>query len=102
MACTRTVFLLRVQADSKAAAPPAAFRYTLPDEGFSGKVELTFFDSFSKGVACNLDSPGYKAVKHAFTEQYGTFQPLAITGSLPCIRELQDNGFDVQMMGFGK
>ncbi len=33
----------------------------------------------------------------AFTDVYGSCQPFAITGSLPCIRELQDEGYDVQV-----
>jgi hypothetical protein len=33
-------------------------RYELPDEGFKGRLELKFFDGISKGVACNLESPG--------------------------------------------
>jgi hypothetical protein len=33
-------------------------RYELPDEDFKGRLELKFFDGISKGVACNLDSPG--------------------------------------------
>ncbi len=33
---------------------------------------------------------------------YGECKPYAITGSLPCIKELQDEGYDVQTLGFGK
>ena len=33
-------------------------RYELPDEGFKGRLELKFLDGVSRGVACNLDSPG--------------------------------------------
>ncbi len=38
----------------------------------------------------------------AFEEVYGAAKPYSITGSLPCIRELQEAGYDVQTMGFGK
>ena len=38
----------------------------------------------------------------AFRSVYGSCKPFAITGSLPCIRELQEAGYDVQTMGFGK
>lgn len=41
----------------------ATCRYTLPDEGLTGRIELTFFDSYSKGVACDLESPGFKAMQ---------------------------------------
>jgi acetylornithine deacetylase len=33
----------------------------------------------------------------AFTDVTGSCKPLAITGSLPCIRELQEAGYDVQV-----
>ncbi|KXZ44557.1 hypothetical protein GPECTOR_65g175 [Gonium pectorale] len=77
-------------------------KYCLPDEGLRGRLELTFFDSHSKGIACNLDSEGFHAMTAAFTRVYGSCKPYAITGSLPCIRELQEAGYDVQCIGFGK
>lgn len=47
-----------------------------------------------------LPSPaGYHAMTAAFSEVYGFCKPYAITGSLPCIKELQDEGYDVQTMG---
>lgn len=45
---------------------------------------------------------GFKALVDAFTEVLGDCKPYSITGSLPCIRDLQDAGFDVQTLGFGK
>lgn len=42
-----------------------------------------------KGVACDLDSPGFHALCRATEEVVGHVQPYSITGSLPCIRELQ-------------
>lgn len=77
-------------------------KYELPDEGLRGKVTLKFFDMVGKGVACNLDSPGFHAMHQAFEEVTGSCQPYSITGSLPCIRDLQEAGFDVQTLGFGK
>jgi hypothetical protein len=46
--------------------------------------------------------PGFKKLVAAFTEVTGSCTPYSITGSLPCIADLQDDGFDVQTMGFGK
>ncbi len=46
---------------SAAAAPllrPNRRRFSLPDEGLRGRLELTFFDSHSRGIACDLDSKG--------------------------------------------
>ena len=145
--------------------PPLSCRFSLPDEDLRGKLELTFFDSFAKGVACDLGSegvgvvgggwwrcvgggtvycivpvvpkcttpasvwnecnpsapnlpraplppsllpqPGYHAMVAAFAKVYGFCKPYAITGSLPCIRELQVGpvayrglGFRVSSLGF--
>lgn len=77
-------------------------RYELPDEALKGRLELKFFDNIGKGVACDLESKGFKALVEAFTEVTGDCKPYSITGSLPCIRDLQENGFDVQTLGFGK
>lgn len=46
--------------------------------------------------------PGFKALCEAFTAVTGDCKPYSITGSLPCIRDLQEAGFDVQTLGFGK
>eukprot|EP00882_Tetradesmus_deserticola_P002404 GHRQ01002563.1.p1 GENE.GHRQ01002563.1~~GHRQ01002563.1.p1 ORF type:complete len:440 (+),score=207.27 GHRQ01002563.1:231-1550(+) len=77
-------------------------RYELPDEDLKGRLELKIFDNVGKGVACNLESKGFKALVEAFTDVLGDCKPYSITGSLPCIRDLQEAGFDVQTMGFGK
>jgi len=82
------------------------------------------------GVACNLESRGFKALCKATEEIVGHVEPYSITGSLPLIRELQvwkslmyrftflalspwtkakailkllqDEGFDVQTAGYGE
>lgn len=76
-------------------------KYTLPLEGLKGKVELMFEEVAMKGVACDLNSPGFHALCKATEEVVGHVKPYSITGSLPCIRELQEEGFDVQTMGYG-
>ncbi|KAH7387048.1 hypothetical protein KP509_16G002200 [Ceratopteris richardii] len=55
----------------------------------------------TSGVACNLDSPGFHALSEATKKVFGYVEPYSITGSLPLIRELQDEGFDVQTVGYG-
>ena len=32
---------------------------------------------------------------------FGEVQPYSITGSLPLVRSLQDNDYDVQLVGYG-
>jgi acetylornithine deacetylase len=66
-----------------------------------GKLELVFSSDGENGVACNLESPGFKALKSATEAIVGTVAPYGIGGSLPLIRELQEKGFDVQIAGYG-
>ncbi|CAB4279219.1 unnamed protein product [Prunus armeniaca] len=59
------------------------------------------FDETSSGVACDLNSRGFHVLCKATEEVVGHVKPYSITGSLPLIRELQDEGFDVQTSGYG-
>lgn len=77
-------------------------KYTLPEEGLSGKLELKFLGAGASGVACNLESPGFDALVRAFQTVKGECKPFSITGSLPCVRELQEEGYDLQIIGFGQ
>jgi acetylornithine deacetylase len=76
-------------------------KFVLAEEGLRGKVTLTWGEGTSRGLACDLSSPGYAAMRDAFVTVTGACDPMAITGTLPCIRDLQDAGFDVQTCGFG-
>eukprot|EP00850_Spirogloea_muscicola_P019162 SM000185S04021 [mRNA] locus=s185:68942:73006:+ [translate_table: standard] len=76
-------------------------RYDLPDEDLRGRVSIEFEEVQMSGVACRLDSPGFKALCAATEAVVGHVAPYSITGSLPLIRELQDAGFDVQTVGYG-
>ncbi|GLU05423.1 hypothetical protein SLE2022_225250 [Rubroshorea leprosula] len=75
-------------------------KFVLPDENLRGSLTLTFNEPMS-GVACNLDSRGFHVLCKATEEVVGHVKPYSITGSLPLIRELQDEGFDVQTSGYG-
>jgi acetylornithine deacetylase len=44
---------------------------------------------------------GYKALVGATESLLGEAKPYSIGGSLPLIRELQEDGFDVQIAGYG-
>lgn len=76
-------------------------KYVLPDENLRGRIAISFDDSPTSGVACNLDSRGFHVLCKATEEVVGHVKPYSITGSLPLIRELQDEGFDVQTAGYG-
>ncbi|PIN09411.1 Metalloexopeptidase [Handroanthus impetiginosus] len=75
-------------------------KYVLPDENLRGRISISF-DEANSGVACNLDSRGFHVLCKATEEVVGHVKPYSITGSLPLIRELQDEGFDVQTSGYG-
>lgn len=75
-------------------------KYTLPEENLRGRITMSFNEA-SSGVACNLESRGFKVLCKATEEAVGHVKPYSITGTLPLIRELQDEGFDVQTAGYG-
>ncbi|KAL6178555.1 hypothetical protein ACLB2K_050073 [Fragaria x ananassa] len=75
-------------------------KYVLPDENLRGRLTISF-DEASSGVACDLESRGFHVLCKATEEVVGHVKPYSITGTLPLIRELQDEGFDVQTSGYG-
>lgn len=84
-----------------------ASKYRLPageesKEELVGKVTITWGDHEMSGVACSLTSPGFAALRDSIKEVRGSATPFAITGSLPCVAELKEAGFDLQITGFGK
>eukprot|EP01036_Dinobryon_divergens_P028360 gene28360-37292_t len=76
-------------------------KYQLPDGGVKGSIELKWVVEGENGVACKLDSRGYEALIGATKSVLGDAKPYAIGGSLPLIRSLQEQGFDVQISGYG-
>ncbi|CAB9527070.1 Acetylornithine deacetylase [Seminavis robusta] len=87
-------------------------KYTLEGDDIdikSGKLELKWADTLEgavrqmEGIACDLKSLGLQALIDATTEVKGEpAKPYAITGSLPLVRQMQREGFDVQITGFGE
>ncbi|KAL0738092.1 hypothetical protein Bca4012_014302 [Brassica carinata] len=75
-------------------------KYVLPEENLRGRLTFSF-DEASAGVACNLDSRGFHVLCKATEEVVGHVKPYSITGTLPLIRDLKDEGFDVQTSGYG-
>ncbi|KAD4385070.1 hypothetical protein E3N88_25238 [Mikania micrantha] len=75
-------------------------KYILPDENLTGRIEITY-DETTSGVACNIESRGFHVLCQATKDAVGHVKPYSITGTLPLIRELQEEGFDVQTAGYG-
>lgn len=76
------------------------FAYELAD-GKRGKISFSWQGAPMSGVAVDLESPGLSALSEATLEIQGTCVPYSLTGSLPLIAELKEEGFDLQMCGFG-
>src|SRR3989338_4470134 len=72
------------------------------EEGLKGTVTVKFPYAPFEGIACNMETPGYKAILEAIKQVKGTAKPFSVTGSLPIVKTLQDAGFDLQLVGFGK
>jgi len=77
-------------------------KYTLPAENLTGKLEFTFDKHYFEGIACSLESVGFKSLEGAITTVLGQAKPFSISGSLPLVRDLQRAGFDLTLIGFGK
>lgn len=76
-------------------------KYVLPDGGARGSLELKWVVAGENGVACKLDSKGHQALLESTKCVLGDVKPYSIGGSLPLIRSLQEDGFDVQISGYG-
>merc|ERR1712130_455002 len=77
-----------------------------PNELRRGKVELKWqgdMDTFKMyaGIAVNLDSDGHKALIQSVRETYASVKPFSVNGSLPLVKMMQKQGFDIQLCGFG-
>lgn len=76
-------------------------KYDLPDLGFRGKLNLEWGAHELGGIACKLDSPAFKAICKAVDSVKGEAKPYSICGSLPLVGDMQAEGFDIQLIGFG-
>ena len=76
-------------------------KYVLDSGNEKVAVKLSFIFPGENGIACNIDSDGFKALKTATQNVLGKVVPYSIGGSLPLIRDLQEQGFDVMIAGYG-
>ncbi|MCY1017828.1 M20/M25/M40 family metallo-hydrolase [Pyxidicoccus sp. MSG2] len=78
------------------------FPRTRTAAGKRGSLAFRFQGNGTEGIACRLDSPGLQALKDAIQHVRGVAPtPFSLTGSLPLVRDLQRQGCDVQITGFG-
>lgn len=78
-----------------------ALRPAGPSSYKGGRVELEWLGEGMDGLAASLTSPGFRALAEATAKYFGKCEPLADTGSLPLVAELQAFGWDVQTVGYG-
>lgn len=97
-------FVASVDKAIQADDPPPGFPRVKTVDGRRGSVKLVAKGRFMEGIACDLDSPGLRALVDSMRDVRGAdgAQPYSMTGSLPLVRDLQRNGFDVQITGFGR
>jgi acetylornithine deacetylase len=70
-------------------------------EKFDGKITFTVDRDIYKGIACHIDSPGFKALRDATDKVKGSVSPYSVGGSLPLVGDMQAAGFDLQICGYG-
>ena len=79
-------------------------KFVIPDgKGgiLKGSIELTWGEHLLTGIACDLESPALKTLCEVIKDVKGVAEPYSLTGSLPLVAEMQQNGFDIQLIGFG-
>jgi acetylornithine deacetylase len=88
----------------EAGDPPHGFPRTRTESGERGHVRLERIGRGIEGIACDLESPGLSALRDAIRAARPDEDPagFSMTGSLPLVRDLQREGFDVQLTGFGR
>jgi len=75
--------------------------FTYETSDAKAQIEFRWVGEINRGIACNLESLGFKAFKQATEEVFGHAKPFSITGTLPLVAELQEAGFDLQITGYG-
>jgi len=75
--------------------------YVLSEEKRQGALAWKWLNEPTRGVAVNLQSRGYRALEDAILAVHPEAKAFSLTGTLPLVADLQDEGFDVQICGFG-
>ena len=53
------------------------------------------------GIACDNKSKGYEMIKSATLEHHGSCKGCSGLGAIPLVKEMQDIGIDIQIIGYG-
>lgn len=72
--------------------------------GVHPSVQLEWLSEDPKGfegIACDIQSSSFDALVASITRIRGNAVPYSINGSLPLVRQMQREGFELQITGFG-
>ncbi len=70
-------------------------------DGTRAKIEFKWHREPVDGLACDLNSIGFKLLSDVTFEMTGKRKTFTTMGSLPLISDLKKAGFDVQIVGYG-
>ena len=98
-----TALIDGLDAEIRKGVRPDGFPRIQTESGRTGSLKLRAKGRFMEGIACDLNSPGLRALERAIGEACASpAKRFSMTGSLPLVRDLQRRGFDVQITGFGR
>jgi acetylornithine deacetylase len=97
-------YVARINAGIESGDLPDFFPRVRTDSGRTGSLKLVWKGRVMEGIAVDLKSEGLAALERAIKQVRGEegLAPFSMTGSLPLVRDLQRDGFDVQITGFGR
>lgn len=65
------------------------------------KIEFNWTMGPYCGIVTNLESDGYKLIKDATLTHHPTCDSCSDLGAVPLVKEMQDAGIDIQIIGYG-
>lgn len=65
------------------------------------QYKLTWLGEPYEGIACDMNSIGFELIDNATRKVMNDMKVVSCCGSLPLIKDLQDDGFDMQIIGYG-
>lgn len=77
-------------------------KYSIPEENVKGQCEMIWLNEGEDGIACDMSSASFHALNEATAQVLGSSVHYSIGGSLPLVGSMQAQGFDVQIVGYGK
>jgi acetylornithine deacetylase len=77
-------------------------KYSIPEESVKGNCEMVWLNEGEDGIACDMSSISFHALSEATAAVLGASVHYSIGGSLPLVGTMQAQGFDIQIVGYGK